>query len=438
MTTTTRNRIKLSENQVALIWQQLIGREMVSVGDERIKIIYPGRINGDSGPDFRDAVIINGADFMQGDVEIHVNCNDWYNHGHHHDAEYNNVILHVVVWHDSDQATLLQNGKSIPMLCLPKALQNQAYLLPYYQLPCFQIQEHIDRQTLGKLLANAGEDRFKQKAVLFQTELEWEEAKQVFWRGMMRALGYAKNANPFEELARKMPLSFIESRNDLALKQALLLGTAGLLPSQRMQGISIKGMGIQELEQIWQSEGEEARTMKKCDWHLTHVYPNNSPVRRIIAQSHLLQRYCKSELFAGILQLVKEVPLPAGHRVLEDGLTITSEGYWRDHFDFDVRCKTKTSALLGRSKAGEIIVNVILPFTLSWGKMTNDLILVKKAIELYKHYPKLTENQITRHMVGQLCLEDISDFTACHQQGLIYIFKNNCREGKCSLCPLAS
>ncbi|MFB0556985.1 MAG: DUF2851 family protein, partial [Dehalococcoidia bacterium] len=243
---------------------------------------------------------------------------------------------------------------------------------------------------------------------------------------------------PFEDLADRMPLNSIESREGLALKQALLLGTAGLLPSQRWQGKFAREKEVQELEQIWQSVGKKVKTMKEGDWNLSHIYPNNSPVRRIVAQSYLLERYCEGKLLAGILQLVKGAPLPAGHHVLENGLTVTSDGYWRDHFDFDVRSKTKISALLGNSKAGEIVVNVILPFAFSWGELANEAKLTENAIELYHNYPKLAENCITRHMKKQLGFEEPFDFTACHQQGLIHIFRNYCREGRCSQCPLAS
>jgi hypothetical protein len=338
----------------------------------------------------------------------------------------------------------------------------------------------VDRQTLEKLLNTAGEERFKQKARHFQDEilrgvypeqdeipsrsLPWaldsspsaqndrkrraqkEEAGQVLFRGMMRALGYAKNTKPFADLADRMPLNSIESREGLALKQALLLGTAGLLPSQRWPGKFARGPVLslskekefQELEQIWQSAGKKVKTMKEGDWNLSHIYPNNSPVRRIVAQSYLLERYCEGKLLAGILQLVKEAPMPKGHHALENGLTVAGDDYWRDHFDFDARSKTKISALLGNSKAGEIIVNVILPFAFSWGKMVNEPKLMKKAMELYNSYPKLAENAITRHMAKQLCLKEPSTFTACHQQGLIHIFRNYCREGRCSECPLAS
>jgi hypothetical protein len=184
--------------------------------------------------------------------------------------------------------------------------------------------------------------------------------------------------------------------------------------------------------------GKKVKTMKESDWNLSHIYPNNSPVRRIIAQSYLLERYCEGKLLAGMLQLVKEAPLPGGHRALENGLTVAGDGYWRDHFDFGVRSKTKISALLGNSKAGEIAVNVILPFTFSWGELANAEKLAEHAIELYRNYPKLAENCITRHMKKQLGFEEPLDLTACHQQGLIHIFRNYCREGRCSECPLVN
>jgi hypothetical protein len=437
----TRNRIKFSEKQASLIWQQVVGKELPSLEDELVSVIYPGRTNGDNGPDFRDAVIVNKSHLTKGDVEVHVKSSDWYSHEHHADAAYNNVILHVVMWHDCNSATLLQSGKLVPVLCLAKALRHQAYLLPQ-QLPCFQILDHVDRQTLEKLLNTAGEERFKQKAMHFQAEIlrfaQKEEAEQVLFRGMMRALGYAKNTKPFEDLADRMPLNSIESREGLALKQALLAGTAGLLPSQRRQGRFAREKEVQELEQIWQSAGKKVKTMRESDWNLSHIYPNNSPVRRIVAQSYLLERYCEGKLLAGILQLVKEAPLPKGYHALENGLTVAGDGYWRDHFDFDVRSKTKISALLGNSKAGEIAINVILPFAFSWGKMFNEPELMKKAMELYNSYPKLAENEITRHMENQLCLEEPADFTACHQQGLIHIFRNYCREGRCAQCPLVN
>jgi hypothetical protein len=431
---TTRNRIKSSEKQAALIWQQVVGKELASTEDELVTVIYPGRTN-DVGPDFRDAVIVSKSRLTKGDVEVHLKSSDWYSHKHHTNAEYNNVVLHVVMWHDCNSVTLLQSGKAVPVLCLAKALRHQSYLLPY-QLPCSQILHHVDRQTLEKLLNDTGKERFKQKARHFETKLNQEDPGQALFRGMMRALGYTQNTKPFEELADRIPLSPIESTEGLALKQALLLGTAGLLPSQRRLGEFAREKEVQELEQMWQSVGKRIKPMKENAWSFSHIYPNNSPVRRIVAQSYLLERYCAGKLLAGILQMVKEAPLPGGHRALENGLTVAGDGYWQDHFDFDVRSGAKISSLLGNNKAGEIAVNVILPFAFSWGRMFGEPELMKTAMGLYNSYPKLAENEITRHMVNQFCLKEPFDFTASHQQGLIHIFHNYCREGRCGQCPI--
>ena len=410
-----------------------MGRELSTEEGERLKLIYPGRINGDSGPDFRDAVIImNETGLVKGDVEIHIKSSDWYSHGHHDDPEYNGVVLHVVRWHDCN-STLRQNGKPVPVVYLSPKQWHRTH-----HLPCFQAVRRKDRQCLRSLLDAAGEERFRQKAALFQARLEQEEAGQVLYQGMMRALGYSKNTEPFEELAHKVPLNFIEKikpKGSLVLKQAWLLGIAGLLSSQRLQGKFPKE--VWELKQVWQSVGEKAETMDKNDWRISHVYPNNSPVRRIVAQSYILQRYCKEGLLQGMLQLVGETPSIAGYR-LEDGLIVTGEGYWQEHFDFGVRSRVRNSALLGHGKAGEIVVNIILPFASAWGEIANEPELGEGAINLYVHYPRLAENEITSHMAKQLCLQDVAGFTACHQQGLIHIFRNYCREGKCSRCPLAN
>ena len=432
----TRKRITVSEGQVALQWQQLLGKILTTEQGERLKLVYPGRINGGNGPDFLDAVILtNQSNLLKGDVEVHVKSSDWYSHGHHRDPGYNRVVLHVVAQRDTASATLTQNGQTVPVLCLPP----DSRLKTDYHLPCFQIARQRDRQTLKELLSIAGGARFRQKAGSFQFELHRGEAKQVLWKGMMRALGYSKNMKPFEELACRVPLSFleeVESGESLLLRQAWLLGVAGLFPHQRTGAKSAQEKETRELEQTWQAIGKEIEAMSQTDWYLSHIYPNNFPVRRIIAQSYFLQRYHRDGLLQGILQLVRETSMTLGHRWLEDGLTVPGEGYWQDHHDFGL--KTKKSALLGHSKAGEIIANVILPLAFAWGEVANEPELKERAISLYSSYPKLDENEITRHMARQLCLESTSDFTASHQQGLIHLFKNYCSQGKCSQCLLVN
>jgi hypothetical protein len=176
--------------------------------------------------------------------------------------------------------------------------------------------------------------------------------------------------------------------------------------------------------------------MKESDWNLSHIYPNNSPVRRIIAQSYLLERYGRGRLLAGTLDTVREASPSGGHRLLQKALTVEGVGYWRDHFDFGIRSRTRMAALLGHSKAGEVVVNVILPFAFCWGELTGRPELSEHSLDLYRSYPRLAENHLTRHVKRQLGLKASSDLTACRQQGLIHIFRVYCREGRCSECLL--
>ena len=437
----TRKRINIAESQLLLIWQRLLGKELITEEGRRLRMIYPGRVNGAGGPDFRDAVILlNDAGVIKGDVEIHIRSSDWYNHGHNRDPEYNNVILHVVLQYDARSGILTQDGGSVPVLCLPHELWHQAYLIPYRWLPCSGVARRRGKQALRELLNVAGEERFRQKAALFQSSLLSEEVGQVLFRGMMRAMGYSRNTAPFVELARRVPLGFMEGegvRRDLSLKQAWLLGMAGLLPCQRKGARFSELEGIGELERIWQLVGRGAEAMEEGDWHLSRVYPNNSPVRRIVAQAYLLQRYYEEGLLEGMLRLVREVPLMSGHRLLEESLIIPGTGYWQEHFDIGAGSKTRKSVLLGRGKAAEMMVNVILPFAFAWGEMAGEPEMKRKAMALYSCYPGLADNEITRHMLRQFRIEGASGLAACCQQGLIHFFVNYCSEGDCAWCSLS-
>ena len=86
------------------------------------RIIYGGKPGGSVGPDFTDAVIeCDDGTVFRGDIEIHVREADWRAHGHHKDARYNDVVLHVVAAESTDSANrpaLKATGVSIPLLAL--------------------------------------------------------------------------------------------------------------------------------------------------------------------------------------------------------------------------------------------------------------------------------------------------------------------------------
>ena len=438
-------KTEVSEKVISLIWQHQLVTNLATDMGKQLQIIYPGRVSHDCGCDFRDAVFAIDGKTAEGDIELHVKSSQWYSHGHHQDPKYNNIALHVVMWHDSQSPTLLQNGNSIPTIYLSSFLSSslselnkQANLARCPPPLCPEATKHANREHLNKLINAAGEERFAAKIISFQKALIREEAGQVLFLGIARALGYAKNTKPFEELTNRLLLSFFEKakpRTSL-VKQSWILGTAGLLPSQRpkLQHKLIKEREVEKLEIIWQASGI-TEAIKEADWHFFRVRPDNFPTRRLIALSHLLDRYHKSGLLQGMVRLVKETPPKAGRRWLENGLTIASQGYWANHFDFGLIIK-RSSALLGREKAAEITINTILPFICAWGEIAAEPKLKKKAAEIYHCYPKLGDNELTRYMKQQLLLEPNVDLSACQQQGLIHVFKTYCRQRNCAECPI--
>ena len=275
-----------NEGQIVKIWQhQLLDRTGLTTEEgEPIGIIYPGRVNDDQGGDFRDAVIATSQGLITGDVEVHVKSSDWQAHQHHYDPVYNRVILHVVMWHDTKADTYLHNGKKIPILVLHKYIKSPISQLSNRVLPCLNPVDRLPTDIMARLLDNAGEERFLAKASKFQADLAQMEASQALYQGIMGALGYSKNKPAFLELAHRLPLQILESitrgktsdEECLAQQQALLLGIAGLLPSQRQNWHHKLDKWADKLERLWASS-PQSKVMSQDAWHLFKVRPNNSP-----------------------------------------------------------------------------------------------------------------------------------------------------------------
>ncbi len=446
----------LPEREVVRVWQyQWLDRtKLVTEGGEPIEVIYPGRVNDGLGADFCDAVIATGRGLVKGDIEIHVRSSSWREHGHHRDSAYNRVILHVVMWHNEKAATYLQNGGGVPVLALHKyvksSLGRQLDLSSFpapVSVPCTGVARLLTADRVAEFLDSAGEARFRGKAAKFETDLASLGAGQTLYQGMMGALGYSRNKLPFLELARRLPLHTLESMARDAIsneeyldrQQALLLGTAGLLPSQRFnecRGTWPGGLRIGNLESL-RASLSHSRVMSVRDWHLFRVRPGNSPERRLIAMSYLLTRYRKEGMLKGLVDLIKEVPVSRGYNWLEKGLVAGNYSWQQPSYGSIPTSRWKSQALFGPGRALEIIVNVLLPFTFTWGRLASCPELMGKTLSLYRQCPKRSENSIERHMLRQFGLSRGLVSSAQRQQGLIHIYRTLCTEGRCSDCSLS-
>ncbi|MDP2730229.1 MAG: DUF2851 family protein [Dehalococcoidales bacterium] len=430
----------LPESHLVKVWQRqwLDSTGLVTERGEPIRVIYPGRLNDEPGADFRDAVIATRKGLRKGDVEIHVRSSGWREHQHHRHPVYNRVILHVVMWNNNKAATRLQNGREVPTLALNRYLKipfshrlNPAS--PAFQcMPCLKVAPVPSNETVAGFLDRAGEERFLAKAAGFKKDLVQTEVGQSLYQGIMGALGYSKNKLPMLELARRLPLQVLESvtqgrmsdEERLLRCQAWLLGMAGLpFPPFRDGYRAIPNdRWLVRLSGQW-AFPRHPRVMSARVWNLFKVRPNNSPPQRLVAMSYLLLRYREKGLLEGLVNLVREAPVSRGYHELEKGLMVAADG-------------SKTGALLGRGRAADIIVNVLLPFTFAWSRFASRSGLGDKAIDLYYHYPRLAANSVEKHMVEQFGLDRNLVSSARRQQGLIHIYNSLCTQGRCNECLL--
>jgi hypothetical protein len=427
---------RLSEKDLSEIWrrQSFFGPLYAESGDP-VTIIYPGRRNDNRGGDFCDAVIAFRGRTVAGDVELHVNSADWQRHGHHRDPAYNNVVLHVVHSH-ARSPTILQNGREIPVLALDRVLTQPDRARRRVRekvRPCWQEASALKEAGTGHPLDLFGEQRFTRKAAGFRFEISSSGPGQTLYQGIMRALGYSRNCGAFLELARRLPLWVLE--------RVLSEGEPDEPSRRRIEMLLRHASGL-EAPPPQSSEAAEfacyhLRAMSRSDWNNFRARPGNSPLSRMAAMSHLLVRYRAKGLVASLLGAVrytgKDEDTGALRHALEVNPSAPNQAGSQASNGAGALASRETAALLGKDRANDIAVNVLLPFAHA---VANNNAIATRALLIYRSWPRSGSNCIERHAMGQMGLDIKLIDTARRQQGLLEVHSSLCSKGQCAVCPL--
>jgi hypothetical protein len=102
--------------------------------------------------------------------------------------------------------------------------------------------------------------------------------------------------------------------------------------------------------------------MSADDWHFFKIRPGNYPPRRIAAMSYLLLRYRQPGLLAGLENKIKEALANNDGNVLEEGLLVMTDEFRGYYSDLGMPSSGIAPALLGKERAADIVINVLLPF----------------------------------------------------------------------------
>jgi hypothetical protein len=275
----------------------------------------------------------------------------------------------------------------------------------------------------------------------------------------MEALGYSKNQIPFRTLANLLPFEAIQREHQnfteneaLVQLQGLLLGAAGLLPSQdpSFDWKKIKDEEtlnfVPKLERTWKNFSARLgiKPMRRDEWLFFRLRPINFPTRRLAGASKILQQFLTEGILESILRIIggQQTNHQLLIKELEKLFICKTGGYWATHYQLEenpVQVSTeKTTTLVGADRAKEIIINIILPVLSAYANEIDDLKLKTKLLQIYQEYPKGPANSIIKEMQILISKKDPSAQkavnTAAKQQGLIHLYKLHCRRKECERC----
>jgi hypothetical protein len=157
------------------------------------------------------------------------------------------------------------------------------------------------------------------------------------------------------------------------------------------------------------------------------VRPANAPARRIAGAASLLAALGQP---SALLQLaaaasVNEAVAP---------LLRSAEGYWLAHYDTCAAACTLPAAFVGRSRALEILQNVVLPAAVASG----DPALAGNARDLFDRLPRPSSYGVTRFLENALRSSgERLPLNARRAQGLLALHRDWCTQGGCGRCPLS-
>jgi hypothetical protein len=425
------------ERLLQAVWQhQRLRRDRLRCLDgQTVRVLHPGFVSREGGPDFRGAVLQFGRESPRsGDVEVDVRAGGWKAHGHHRNAAFQNVILHVI-WDGNRPArgapaTLVIRDKlDAPPgeLGLWLSAEGEPAFPEHLRGRCCAALQGLSAENRGRLLRDAAEVRFQSKTAQLQSRARQAGWEQALWEGLFRALGYKHNTWPMQCLAEQR-LRWLSGPASVLELQARLLGIGNLLPSELTRSRTSADAYLRRIwDHWWRERGEfEDCTLPVSVWRLQGQRPANHPQRRLALAAHWLvagnlpanlERWCAAE--------VPEAGLP---RSLMEILQAGRDDFWSWHWTLRSARMKKPQLLLGPGRVTDLAVNVILPWL--WiraaeGKNKS----VQQAIERrFRAWPPAEDNSVLRlarqRLLGGPPRRELG--SAAEQQGCIQIGRDFC------------
>lgn len=412
------------ERIMQYVWQHKLwcSEDMVTNDGRRVRVLDPGLLNTNQGPDFFNAKVEIDGNLWVGNIEIHVRATDWRRHGHDKDKAYDNVILHVV--EKDDCPVYRTNGERIPQLVLqvsPRFNEQLEHLLnSRTEIPCGSFLAGLPRLVVTEWIEALAFERLHSKVgrideLYKATRGNWEE---VCYVTLSRNLGFGVNGDAMERLARLTPLRLLHKHCDSLLQlEALLYGQAGLLSGATTGTDAYTQQLVREYSFL--SNKFSLRSMEGEAWKVFRMRPQNFPYRRIALLAHYIQDG---------FNLMQAILDAQGEKELRELFRVELNGYWATHYSLGKESNMTTRAL-GERSIDIILINTVAPLYYAYGEITGCSEYIDRAVALLESL-KPEENSI----VASFAVAGIKSSDALTTQALIQLKREYCDARKCIYC----
>lgn len=414
------------EKLMQYVWKHRLWRseDMVTNTGKKVRVVDPGLLNTDAGPDFFNAKIEIDGHMWVGNVEMHYRATDWKRHRHDSDKAYDSVILHVVA--KDDAPVRRTNGELIPQLVLevsPQFNADYASLVgATIEVPCATKIKQVPHLTIVEWVEGLAFERLHGKVERIHQLLDsfngsWED---VCYVTLARNFGFGINNDAFERLARRTPLRLLGKHSDSVLQiEALLFGQAGMLDAQKPGMDSYYNQLCTEYAFL--SNKFQLTPMEKESWKLFRIRPQNFPYRRIAMLAQFIE---------GGFRMMNRILEAEGEKEMRALFEVELSGYWTKHYTFG-KPNERATATLSRSSIDIILINTVAPLLYAYGELTGNYEMTDKAIKLLENL-RAENNSIVAHFVAY----GIDCPDALTSQALVQLKREYCDARKCIYCKI--
>ena len=413
------------EGLLQYIWQHKLwlSEDMVTNDGRRVRVIDPGLLNTDSGPDFFNAKVEIDGHLWAGNVEIHVRASDWQRHHHDEDPAYDNVILHVV---EKDDAPIRRiDGELIPQVVLQVSPRfNECYdrlVNAKVELPCAARINEVPQLIVTEWIEALAFERLHSKVDRVRELYDryhgsWEDICYVL---LARSLGFGINNDAFERLARITPLRLLHKHSDSILQvEALLFGQAGLLNGAHSDDTYYLQL---MREYAFLANKFSLRPIEGTAWRLFRSRPQNFPYRRIALMAQFV---------LGGFNMMNDILGAEDTKALHQLFDIELSGYWTTHYSFG-KPSPGVGHALSASSIDIVLINTIAPLYYAYGELTDDYGMTDRAIALLEDIRPERNSIVTLFTAAGIKCDD-----ALTSQALIQLRRNYCEARKCIYCRM--